>query len=146
MPYATKQDLLDREGEDMIFAVADRDRDEVLDEAAIERALADASAEMDGYISRRYSLPLVTAPAWGKQICGDIAIYRLARAADALTNELRQRYEDARSFLDRVALGKVDLGLPATDEPAGDAGEVKGGEILVDAEPRLFSRRRLRGL
>lgn len=147
MPYATRQDLLDRESEDLIYSVFDRDRDEVLDETAMDRCIADASAEMDGYIGQRYTLPLPTAPAWAMQICGDIAIYRGARAADALTNELRQRYEDAIAFLRNVAKGAAGLGLAPVDEPqTGDTGEVKGGEILVQASERMFTRERMRRL
>lgn len=145
MSYATQQNLLDREGEDVIFAVADRDRDGVLDAVAIERALVDASAEIDGYLSMRFTLPLPAAPAWAVQICGDIAIYRLARSADALTRELRQRYEDAIAFLKNVSNGKAGLGLAEPDlPPAGESGDVRGGEILVQAEERLFSRSGLR--
>ena len=72
MPYATRQDLLDRESEDLIYSVFDRDRDQVLDEVAMDRCIADASGEMDGYIGQRYSLPLPTPPTWGVQIVADL--------------------------------------------------------------------------
>lgn len=147
MAYATVQDLLDRESEDLIFAVFDRDRDSLLDNTAMERCLSDGAGEMDGYIGQRFSLPLPTAPRWAVQINCDIAIYRGARAADALTLEISKRYEDAKAFLKDVAKGLAGLGLAPADEPqTGDSGEVKGGEILVSSSERIFSRDRLRGL
>jgi phage gp36-like protein len=146
VPYATRQDMLDRESEDLIHSVFDRDRDGLLDEPAIDQCLADASGEMDGYIGQRHSLPLATPPSWGKQICIDIGIYRGARSADALTNELRARYEDAVDFLKQVARGNAGLGLAASEQPTGDSGEVKGGDILISSQPRLFGRGPLRRL
>lgn len=143
--YAQPQDLLDSEGEDLVYAIFDRNTDGVLDQVAIDRCQLDASAEMDGYISRRYPIPAPVTPAWAKQICNDIAIYRGARSADRLTTELRQRYEDAIKFLENVAAGKVGLGVAESTNPdAGSDGDVKGGEILVSSQPRRFGRDRTR--
>lgn len=149
MSYATYSDLTARESEDAIYAAADHNRDGVLDAAdllAIDKALADATGEMNSYIGQRHDLPLPTAPVWAVQICIDIALYRLSRMADALTNELRQRYADAVAFLKRVSKGEAGLGLPTTDTPPiTAAGEIRGGEILVESQPRLFGRRRRGG-
>ncbi|MDI3259693.1 MAG: DUF1320 domain-containing protein [Sinobacteraceae bacterium] len=144
MAYATLQDVLDLEGEDTLYAAADRDRDGTLNAAetlAVSDALDAGAAEMDSYIGQRFDLPLPSAPPWAKRLNIDIALYRLARSADALTNELRQRYEDAIAFLKNVATGRAGLALPAIDMPAGDdTGEIKGGDPLIQAAPRVFLR------
>ena len=145
MLYATLQDLLDRESEDLVYAVFDRDHDGVLDTVAVDRCIADASGEMDGSISQRFTLPLPQPPTWGVQTCLDIAIYRGAREAGALTKEIRLRYDDAQVLLDRVAKGKLGLGYTITESTPGDSGDVKGGEILVQSNERAFTRSKLRG-
>lgn len=145
MPYATRQDILDREGADALYAAADRDRDGQVDVVAVDRKIGDASAEMDTFLSLRFSLPLAVVPPVLVRLCVDITLYRLSLSADALTKELRQRYEDAVSLLKKMADGTVGLGIPQNPTVPSD-GEVKGGEILVSSQPRLFTRRSQGGL
>lgn len=145
MGYCTRQDILNREGADALFAAADRDRDGQTDVLAVDAKIADASAEIDTYLSLRYPLPLNPVPPVLVRLCVDITLYRLSLTADALTKELRQRYEDAVSLLKKMAEGLVGLGIPTT--PTADTGgEVKGGEILVSSNPRIFTRRSQAGL
>ena len=139
MIYATRQDILSREGADALFAAADRDRDGQTDVAAVDAKLADASATIDTYLSLRYPLPLSVVPPVLKRLCVDITLYGLSLSADALTKELRQRYEDAISLLKQMASGAVGLGVELAPETPV-SGEVKGGEILLSPKPRLFSR------
>lgn len=87
----------------------------------IDQALADASAEIDGYLDGRFALPLTDAPTVLNRLACDVAMYRLQSLrpihdmADA-----RQRYEDAVQLLVRVARGEVTLGLTADNlEPKG---------------------------
>jgi len=144
MPYAVLQDILDLEGEDTLYAVADRDRDGTLNTTetlAVTDAIAAAGDEMDSYIGMRFDLPLPAMPPWATRICIDISLYRLARSADALTNEISQRYKDAVAFLIRVGSGKASLALPLASMPQGDdTGEIKGGDPLISAAPRVFGR------
>lgn len=146
MIYATRQDILDREGADALYAAADRNRDGQVDVVAVDLKLADASAEIDTFLSLRYPLPLATVPPALTRLCIDITLYRLSLSADVLTKELRQRYEDAISLLNKMSRGDVGLGIPVASEPAHAGGEVKGDEILITAEPRLFTRNSQRGL
>lgn len=144
MPYATREDILTREGEDALFSVGDRNRDDVVDFAAVDRALADASADIDAYLSVRYTLPLSPVPPVLTRLCVHITLYRLALSADALTKELRQRYEDALSMLKQMASGAIGLGLPSTPSSPVES-EVKA-EILVTSNARLFTRAATPGL
>ncbi len=146
-PYATQEDIVDLEGEDALYVAADRNRDDLVDTAAVARAIEAATGEMNSYIGQRYDLPLSVTPPWAKQICVDITLYRLSRTADRLTNELRRRYEDAIAFLKHVGTGKAGLGVATVAAPpVSGVDEIKGGVVLVTSEPRQFSRSRLKGL
>lgn len=58
MAYATRQDIIDRYGEDELIVAADHDEDGVADATVVEQGLADASDEIDAYLAGRYTLPL----------------------------------------------------------------------------------------
>ena len=63
MPYATQADLETRFGSAELAQLTDRISGSVIDAAVVGRALADAEAEIDGYLAARYQLPLASAPA-----------------------------------------------------------------------------------
>ncbi|MEM1344857.1 MAG: DUF1320 domain-containing protein [Pseudomonadota bacterium] len=145
MAYATRADIETIYGADTLARVADRDFDEVIDDAAVDAALARASAEMDGYIRSRYALPLAEEQPLLVQPCIDIAIYRLAQSGAGRTDEDRTRYEDAVKLMDRISKGKVELVLPPP--PGGDATEGLGPQpVVIEGPERLFSREKLRGI
>jgi phage gp36-like protein len=141
VPYAVLQDLIDRFGEDAIIALTDRDLPPagVVNEALVDRALADAAATIDGYLQSRYTLPLTTVPAMINVLACDIARYRLM--AERPTDEARARFNDAIGWLSNVAMGKFGLGLDAqATAPAENTGPV------VSTRPhRTFDDCSLRG-
>jgi phage gp36-like protein len=115
VPYATPADLAVRYGADRLIDLTDRDADGVADDPQIAQALADATAEIDGYLAARYRLPLPTIPPLLVRLACDIAIYRLLtlrRRGDI--EDARRRYEDVQRVLELLAKGTVSLGLPAT--------------------------------
>ena len=118
MAYATPAQLATRYGHDRLVEITDRDANGVADDPMIAQALADAladaEAEIDGYLAARYRLPLPTVPPLLARIACDIAVYRLLslrRMGDI--EDARVRYEDARRLLEALAKGLVALGLPA---------------------------------
>lgn len=133
MPYATKQNIDDRYGAERLLVIADRDGDGAADTAAIDLALADATDEINVYVGAKHDLPLPSVPAVLVRVCVDIAVYRLAASADVLTDEIRQRYEDAIALLKGVSNGTASLGL---DDPAPP----KGGGASTTSQPRVFTR------
>jgi phage gp36-like protein len=144
MPYATEQDIADSYGSARLDMLADIGAG-TRDDAKIARALDGASATIDGYISQRYALPLPSTPAVLRQACIDIAVYRLASDATLLTDDIRQRYEDAIAFLKDVAKAVAALGLPTrADQASGATDAASPQTVLVDADPRVFSRQSLR--
>lgn len=133
MSYAQLADLVARFGEEELVSRTDRTGSGLMDLAAIDRALADAAAEIDGYVAARYRLPLPVVPAVLTRIACDIARYRLWQ--DAASEEVRARYEDARRLLEAIARGLVSLGLAAADAPPPSLAAARSGP------PPVFTRR-----
>ena len=129
MPYVTQQQLVDRFGEEELIQLTDRANVGAIDVAVLNQAIADAGAEIDGYLAGRYRLPLTTVPVILALYSGDITRYRLHD--DGATDEVRRRYEDAMKFLRLAADGKVMLGA---DEPA------PAGGAQMESGGRTFGR------
>lgn len=102
MTYATRIDLEDRYGADEIAQ-----RESMLPVGAVDRALADADAEIDSYLTGRYALPLSPVPANIGRVASAIARYQLL--GDAVTEVARKHYEDARAWLKDVAAGRAQI-------------------------------------
>ena len=132
MSYVTKQELISRFGEEELIQLTDRAGAGVIDDQVLDRAIADADAEIDGYLGSRYSLPLSVIPASLNRIAADIARYYLYE--DAATEHVRQRYEDAVRFLRAISEGKVSLGIDpsgAGAKPASGATMTSGGRVFT---------------
>ena len=136
MTYATAEQVIERYGAGTVQLLTDRAGAGVLDPVVLERALADAAAEIAlgwleirsaAFFSARLAAEVLT------RLAVDIAVYRLAAGADLATDERRRRYEDAVKLLERLARGEASLGL--ADPPASAVGGVK-----VSRRPRRFSR------
>ncbi len=117
MSYATRSELEDRYGADEI-----QQRESMLPVGAVDRALADADAEVDSYLTGRYSLPLSPVPGNIARLAAAIARYRLL--GDAVTEIARKDYEDARAWLREVAAGRVQIDGVTPVAAASPAGTV----------------------
>ena len=135
--YATTEDLIDRYGEREIAQLTNVDGLDVIDVAAVERALDDANSEAHAYICARYPVPVQPAPVLLVRIVCDIARYRLYD--DSAPDEVRRRYDDAVRMLRGIAAGEVSI---AAVEDSPSHAQIAQ---IVDA-PRLFARRRGGGL
>lgn len=110
----------------------------------ITQAVADAAAEIDGYLAKRYPVPLVRVPTVIGKYAKDIAVYNLvSRIGTGGGNDreqnYRKRYEDAVRFLEMLATGKVEIGLsvPAVQAATG---------FQMSGPSRIFSRDKLTGM
>lgn len=133
--YATQQDMIDRYGSPRLVELTDIEepRAGAIRSAVLGAKLADADAEIDGYLIGRYSLPLAAWPAILKVHACSIAWYRLLGAV--ADESARQDYQDAVGYLARVADGRISIVAPA-DVPAS-AG---AGAVLFDAGSKVFGR------
>lgn len=118
MTYATQQNMVDRFGETELKQLTDRVDASDIDATVLGKALADADAKINGYVSTRYSLPLSPVPADLERIACDIARYFLYE--DRVTDQVKQRYDDAIAWLKDVARGTVSIGVDSGGTaPAG---------------------------
>lgn len=115
MPYCTRADLDARFGADAVDQLIYDAATGAPSAARLAQAIADADAEIDGYLAVRYTLPLPTVPTVLARIACDVVRHRLMR--DQASEEVRRRYEDARRMLEGIAAGRVSLGLPGTATP-----------------------------
>jgi len=111
----------------------------------ISSAIEDAGGEIDGYLAKRYAVPLSLTPKVINKFAKDMAVYNLysRHGIDESTEEKNylNRYNAAIKFLTLVAEGKVSIGAPADDpQSAATTG------FSVKSNPRFFSRNSLRGM
>lgn len=108
--YATPQDMVKKFGETEYCALANISHVDASDDGVMAYALQAASDEIDGYIGGRYTLPLVTHPPILTGIACDVARYRLTGNEHPCTDDIRERYQLAVRYLEKVARGDVTLG------------------------------------
>lgn len=139
MTYATRDDLNAAFDQETVDRLASRPQDE--DGAqAVARALSYAEGVANARLSVRFTLPLPETPTVLRDIVVDLAMARLASDATSLTDDLRAREKTARADLDKIADGRMNLGLPSAGE--GDRPQ----PIVGSTGGKLFTRDRLRGL
>ena len=126
MDYCTQQDMIDRFGNDEIIQLTDHDNAGVIDVVVLARALADASGEIDGYVSTRYSVPLANVTKTVNRIACDITRYYLHD--EHPTELVEKRYDDAVKFLKGVSAGTISIGID-------DAGGKPVSNDTVEFEP-----------
>lgn len=103
----------------------------------IGQAVQEADGIIDGYLARRYALPLALTPGLLVTWARAIVRYKLHddRNTDERTDPVVRDYRDAIRFLELVAAGKFSLGL---DDPGTGAGAL--GEFLINPGHKVFGR------
>lgn len=127
MAYCTKQDLIDRFGETEVGRLSDRSMQGIIDDAVLDQVVADADAEIDGYLAGRYRLPLASVPVLLRRIaCNLVRFYLYTTAAP---EDVRAAYDDAVKSLRGIARGEISLGLDAVGgkQPSLGGVEIKSG-------------------
>lgn len=139
MTYLTRQELQDRIGEEELIILADRDGDGVADEPVIERAIQDATDEITMHLASRYRVPLPDVPDTVKRLAVSLTVYWLCEDDRAMSELVKERYENAVKTLKALASGSMRLGLPEAEKPAENSA---GTVTLVSAE-RMHTRKKL---
>jgi len=134
MPYATQADLVARHGAEELLQLTDRDNIGVIDATVVAAALADADAVIDGYLARRYALPITPASALLARVACDLARYTLHGKSAA--DSVRAAYTDAMKVLRDLSEGVAVIAgaLPATAAATPAAADT----VRVVAPPRVF--------
>ena len=140
MAYATYTTLLEQVGIDELTRSSDRNGNGVADVGVVDRALEDASNEVDSYIGSVYKLPLNPVPGIVVTYTGIIGLYRMSLETGSYTEEKRKRYEDAIRWLRDVAKGVASLDGEVEAQPKSSGG------IRYFTEAREYSRTKLGGV
>jgi len=135
--YCTAQNLLDRFSEAELLQLTDKAQAGDLDYLVLDKAIADATAEIDSYLTA-YALPLSPVPANFERLACDMARYYLYE--DQMIDIVQERYKNAVRYLEQVASGKITLSVDAS----GSAPAVADGVEFV-SETAVFSRDTLSG-
>lgn len=128
MTYATRADLEQRYGADEIAQ-----RESALAPGALDHALGDADALINGYLAGRYSLPLTAIPPNLPQMACCIARYNLM--GEAATERARNDFKDAMAWLKDVEAGRVQLQC-AAHMPGNEPASV----VVQASSPAVFKR------
>ncbi|MGO8738623.1 phage protein Gp36 family protein [Rhodoblastus sp.] len=147
MAYAAATDLSSKWGVEAVNLLAWDDTLNAPNTARIATALSNASAIVDGYLARRYALPVNPQPDAASllnALACDLAMGQLAINPGQRTDIIVDSEKRALSFLRDLADGKAALALippPGAEQPDISPGEA----VLIDHSPD-FARRRWRDL
>ena len=113
MAYATPQEIIDAYGRDAIQELTDRDdppRGEV-DDDLLERAIQAAVDLVDGYLAKRYTLPLASVPINLQDHVRALVFFNLHRGrVESVEEDVRKFRDDALAYLRDVERGVILLG------------------------------------
>lgn len=141
MTYATVDDLKQTIPIRDLALLTDFDgAGETVDDARLEAALRDGTAEVNGMISKVVSLPLDNPPDMLRVVCRDIAIHRLYANAGRVTETQEKLRDAAMSYLRMIRDGKVSIG----DSEGGAEVEASEGAMTIEGPERVFTRDSLR--
>lgn len=135
MAYCSAEDLQAAYGGDRIAAWSGLDPDRA------DKAVADASAEIDGYLlSGGYTVPLPGTPETVRKYCVDIASANLVIGAGVLKddpggNAIIEQAKIARRFLEKVAEGKFRI--PGYSAGSDEVSKPPTGGVRVKTGAKL---------
>ena len=150
MAYCTVAEVLDMLKEDMLNVIIGDNYIENEDERIqaitpiVEQAIADADAEIDGYLAKRYKVPFEKTPQVINKFAKDIALYNMVSRKGVNENDREKtyltRYNAAIAFLTKVAEGRISIGV--SENNTEDAARIG---FSMSNSPRLFSRGSMKG-
>lgn len=140
MIYCTLAELKERYSEHMLIQISDRDDAATgeIDQALIDRAIADAGALIDGYLKPRYRLPLPSVPPLVKDLALRISIYKAH--AHVAGEKIETDYKDALRMLEQISKGVIQLDIEGA-APAGSG----SGEVRTNQPERPMSAGTMKG-
>lgn len=119
-------------------------------ENMIAGAIEDASAEINGYLLKKYSVSQLKKSKVINKFCKDIALYNmLSRSGNdenSRENNYYLRYKNAIKFLENVAKGSIEL--PIDNSTNSEEQEVKNFKIgiKINSSKKVFDRNSLGGM
>lgn len=125
--YCTKADLILRFNETEITNLSDVDGNGLIDEDVLQRAIDDASYEIDSYLVSKYSLPLVNPPADLVRKACDITRFHLYQSRGFLKDndsQIERNYLRIIRYLEQVSKGTIELQITPSDTATASNGSL----------------------
>lgn len=132
--YCTKADIIDLLSEETLIRLTDDEGAGVMNDSRVEKAVADADAEIDGYCGARYDLPFATVPVIIRKCSVDMAVYNLYSRRLGAPEDRAMRYNNAVKLLREIASGNVTLGTSPQTETEGN------DEVEAEYNDRVFTQ------
>ncbi|QBF31497.1 gp436 family protein [Thalassococcus sp. S3] len=123
MTYTTQADLETRYGTRELVRLTDRGEvaTDQIDPAPVAAAIVDAAALIDGYLAKRYALPMASVPPIIKGLTEVIAYYNLHGSTP--DEKADKDHDRALKKLEDIKDGVIALPIAGvTPEPTGDTG------------------------
>jgi phage gp36-like protein len=137
MAYTDKTEMEKRFGTLEIAQLIDSQPDGSEDPGRLDAAISDADGLIDSYLAVQFTVPIPDPiPDALVGASSDLARFRLWD--DGAPESVRQRYEDAVTWLQKIADGEI--GLPGQGEVIPQDGI---GTPVYQASPRIFTRETL---
>lgn len=133
MSYCTKPDLINRFTEAELIQVTDNDNLGVINDTVLNQAISDATAEINGYLTR-YSLPLAVIPANLVRLACDITRFYLYETQ--MIEPISIRYDNAIKYLKAVATGAI----PLAPDVAGVSTTAASSSAQFSSSAAVFGR------
>lgn len=143
MPYAVKQDLIDRFGQSELVQLTDKTNKPAttINDTTVTRALDDAAALANSYLAPQLVTPFATTPpVLVKAVC-DIARYFLHGKVAEKDGEVERAYREAVKLLTDISAGRASLAIAGVEPEAAG-----GGSVRISTPDRVFTRDSLGGL
>jgi len=122
MSYCTVDDLRLLLPEDELIQLSDDDGIGVLDESVVDRAIEEASREVDAYVGlvRTVPIPDAEVPGLVRDLTARLAIYHLFRRRALRLDQIPEVWQEERRqalrTLERIARGQLRLIHTDTEE------------------------------
>ena len=123
-----------------LVQLTDDEKTGEVDTDKVTKAIEDAESEVNGYVGKRYSVPIAPPiPNLVQKLSTDIAVWNLWRRRQRAPENVRQAYEDAIKTLEKIAAGEIVLDVEALPP----ASTLTGGEVF--GPERVFTRDKMKG-
>jgi len=128
MAYHTTAQIQASLTAEILIQLTDDARAGVVDETVAGQAAESAQSIIDGYLAKRYSLPLASTPGYVTEISIALATYWLynRRSAGEISGKVIENRKEAMKLLNHIVDGKISLfssdtvGTYQTNKVAGD--------------------------
>ena len=146
--YVSQSDLTTRLGADLLVNLTNEDPDAVaVDTSAMNEAIDDAEAEVNGYVGAQYALPFTAPfPRLVVSIARRVTIFHLYQLQPGMVPEsVEADYTRAIEQLEKIAAGKISLGLKTDGTDATASAESGRVAIRRGGNDRRYSRSNFEG-